>query len=141
MTLKEMLILHEGLKLKPYRCPAGKLTIGVGRNLEDTGITEAEAMMLLDADVARCRAQLESCYKWFPELNETRQNVVISMVFNMGLARFNMFKKLIAAIDAENWDQAGEEMLASKWATQVGNRAILLSRMMKLGVFPMGGDR
>jgi len=141
MTLKEMLILHEGLKLKPYRCPAGKLTIGVGRNLEDTGISEAEAMMLLDADVARCRAQLESCYLWFSELNETRQNVVISMVFNMGLARFNMFKKLIAAIDAENWDLAGEEMLSSKWATQVGNRAILLSRMMKLGVFPMGGDR
>jgi len=52
--LKEKLIRqlreHEGLRLPPYHCPAGKLTIGIGRNLGDKGITEKEAVMLLEND-------------------------------------------------------------------------------------------
>jgi len=47
MTIRKLLEFEEGLKLKPYKCPAGKLTIGIGRNLEDRGITEQEAQMLL----------------------------------------------------------------------------------------------
>ncbi|MDY0127369.1 MAG: hypothetical protein RBR69_04500 [Candidatus Cloacimonadaceae bacterium] len=41
--IKEQLVRHEGLRLKPYRCTAGKLTIGIGRNLNDCGITQSEA--------------------------------------------------------------------------------------------------
>ena len=55
--LKDMLIRHEGLKLKPYLCTAGKLTIGVGRNIQDRGITYQEAMMLLENDIRLIKAQ------------------------------------------------------------------------------------
>ena len=43
-AIERQLIEHEGLEQKVYRCTAGKLTIGVGRNLEDKGITEEEAL-------------------------------------------------------------------------------------------------
>jgi len=46
--IADQITTHEGLRLKPYHCPAGKLTIGIGRNLEDKGITEKEALMLLE---------------------------------------------------------------------------------------------
>ena len=57
MNLQEvqnMLIRHEGLKLFPYQCPAGKTTIGVGRNLDDKGISEKEAMYMLNEDIQSC---------------------------------------------------------------------------------------
>ncbi len=56
--IKEQLVRHEGLGLKPYRCPAGKLTIGYGRNLDDTGISKAEAYELLSNDIRCCEEQL-----------------------------------------------------------------------------------
>ena len=45
------LALHEGLRLKPYKCTSGALTIGYGRNLDARGITEAEAEMMLSHDI------------------------------------------------------------------------------------------
>lgn len=56
--LKKELIRDEGFRSKPYKCTAGKLTIGVGRNIEDNGITEDEAMYLLENDIASCIKQL-----------------------------------------------------------------------------------
>ena len=58
MNIKDFIIKHEGLKLKPYICPAGKITIGVGRNIEDNGISEDEAMYLLNNDIKRCKTEL-----------------------------------------------------------------------------------
>ena len=130
--LKEMLIEHEGLRLKPYKCSAGKWTIAVGRNLDDLGITEEEAMHLLKNDVARVENEL-SQLPWFHELNETRKNVVIDMCFNLGLSRFLGFKKTIAAIEMGDYEEAAIEMLDSKWAIQVGNRAKKLAWMMVNG--------
>lgn len=47
-----MLIRHDGLRLKPYRDTRNKLTIGVGRNLDDVGITREEALMLPNNEIA-----------------------------------------------------------------------------------------
>ncbi len=134
--LQEMLIRHEGLRLKPYRDTVGKLTIGVGRNLDDMGITREEALMLLDHDIVWVRREVARAFPWFADLNPVRKNVVLNMVFNIGLPRFRQFKKTIAAIRAKNWERAAREMLDSRWARQVGRRARELAAMMKSGKYP-----
>ncbi|MEE8302321.1 MAG: glycoside hydrolase family protein [Candidatus Tectomicrobia bacterium] len=131
--LHEMLIRHEGLRLKPYHDTVGKLTIGVGRNLDDVGITREEALMLLDNDIAKVRREVNRAFRWFAQLNPVRKNVVLNMVFNIGLPRFRQFKKTIAAIKAKDWEEAASQMLDSRWARQVGRRARELAAMMKHG--------
>ena len=123
---------HEGLCLKPYQCPAGKWTIGYGRNLEDTGITPAEADTLLKNDVQRCYRECLTLLCW-KKLNETRQAVLINMCFNLGLARLKTFKKMLAALEQGYFERAAYEMLNSKWAAQVGYRAMELAELMKKG--------
>tara|TARA_Y100000361_G_C11141382_1_gene335293 strand:- start:6 stop:434 length:429 start_codon:yes stop_codon:yes gene_type:complete len=132
--LLDMLILHEGLKLKPYKCTADKLTIGVGRNIEDIGITEEEAKLLLENDLNRILQEVEH-WSFLEKLNEPRQAVILDMVFNMGISRFNAntWVKTFAAIQDENFEEAANQMLDSKWANQVGQRAIRLSQMMRKG--------
>lgn len=123
---------HEGLRLTPYRCSSQKLTIGYGRNLQDNGITLEEAETMLQHDVSTAIKEAESL-SFFASLNEPRQAVIVDMVFNLGLPRFGMFKKMIAAIEKQHWHAAADEMLNSRWARQVGKRAKTLSEMMRLG--------
>ncbi len=132
--LLDMLMLHEGLELKPYQCTADKTTIGVGRNLSDVGITENEAKYLLQNDIDRILKEVEH-WSFLEKLNEPRQAVILDMVFNMGVTKFNAntWVKTFAAIQNEEWEKASNEMLDSKWAKQVGQRAIRLSQMMRKG--------
>jgi len=138
-SLEAQLIRHEGLRLKPYRCPAGKLTIGVGRNIEDRGITEAEAMVMLENDIAGARADVDSLLdefgirKW--ELNQARLDALTNMAFNLGRRRLSEFKKMFAAIKDRNFDLAAAEMLNSKYARDVGPRAVELSNQLSSGKY------
>jgi len=133
MNITDLLIKHEGLRLKPYRDTVGKLTIGVGRNLDDMGITREEAIFLLENDIARAETDLHRAFLWFPLRNKVRKIVLINMVFNLGMTRFRMFKKLIRAIEDRDWERAAKEMLNSRWAKQVGRRASELAQMMRSG--------
>ena len=128
--LKDQLILHEGLELKSYQCSAGYLTIGVGRNVEELGITEDEARYLLDNDILRVTKELDNAMPWWRDLSEVRQRVVVDMVFNLGLSRFLNFKNAINAMQEEDWDEAAAQMLDSRWADQVGQRAHRLAEAM-----------
>jgi lysozyme len=134
-NLESLLIRHEGLRLKPYRCSAGKLTIGVGRNLDANGITREEAMQMLRADIAKASQELVAVIG--PEaaanLNDARRAVLISMVFNLGRAGFANFAATIAAVKAQDWTKAADQMSKSLWAKQVGNRAKELCSMMRTG--------
>ena len=129
----EQLVAHEGMKTTVYRCPAGRLTIGVGRNLEDLGITPDEAMILLANDVERCCAELDLTGPWWRALDDVRQRVLVDMVFNLGIRRFLGFKKMLRHVGFQAWDLAADEMLDSRWADQVGMRAKTLSDMMRSG--------
>lgn len=81
--IKEQLVRHEGLRLKPYRCTAGKLTIGIGRNLEDCGISQAEAYVLLENDIQNCEKQLlDEIPEIYNTLDEVRKSVLLNMCFN-----------------------------------------------------------
>lgn len=128
----EALRRHEGFRQHPYRCTAGKLTVGYGLNLDDRGIYEPEARWLLAKDVGRIYDQLHSDYIWFRELDCDRRAVIINMVFNLGLPGFLKFRRMIGALIKKNYDEAADEMLDSKWATQVGDRAKELAEIMRL---------
>lgn len=125
----------EGLRLKPYTCPAGKLTIGYGHNLDDNGITEDIAVRLLDADLMTAEREVRQRFTHFYKLNEARQFVLVDMAFNMGIAKLMTFKKMFAALAKDEYPTAAREMLNSKWAVQVGNRAKALAEIMKSGVY------
>lgn len=130
MTLKDLLMEDEGLSLKPYLCPAKKLTIGFGRNLEDSGISKAEALYLLENDITRATA-LAGEFPWFESLSEARRAVVVSMIFNLGIQGFRGFRKMTTALGLGLHDVAAREMRQSLWASQVGKRAERLARMME----------
>lgn len=132
--LSNQLIKHEGVKLTVYKCPAGKLTIGIGRNLEDRGITTSEAMLLLQNDINNCIAELSQNFILFKALDYARQCVLINMCFNLGITRLKKFKKMFAAIEKEDWNLTACEMLNSGWAEQVGHRAEELATQMRTGI-------
>lgn len=127
------LIRDEGMELKPYRCTAGKLTIGVGRNLDDRGITRDEASYLLKNDIAICEKDLDRVVPNWRNLSDARQRVLINMAFNLGIARLSGFKKFIANIQMNDFKAAAREMMDSTWAKQVGQRAARLRDMMERG--------
>lgn len=129
--LTEQLINHEGLRLKPYHCPAGKLTIGIGRNLEDKGISEKEAAMLLENDIEECVQDLEAIFQGFDLLPESVHLVLVDMRFNLGPGRFRHFKKMIAAVINHDFTKAAAEMKDSRWYGQVGQRGRSLVDMMR----------
>lgn len=131
--IKKLIKEHEGVKKFPYRCPAGKLTIGVGRNLEDVGLREDEIEYLLDNDLKECISDLRTIFPQFDEIDDVRQAVLIDMRFNLGPARFRTFKRFIQAVRGGYWLLAVQEMKDSLWYKQVGIRARRLCNMMETG--------
>jgi lysozyme len=131
--LWEQLLQHEGLRLKPYRCSAGKLTIGIGRNIEDVGITEEEALVLFGNDISRVIAEIDKNIPAFSSLDEIRKRVLVDMGFNLGIRRLMKFRRMLAALEDGDYSQAAVEMMDSRWARQVGSRAERLKNMMKTG--------
>ncbi len=152
--IKEQLVRHEGLRLKPYRCTAGKLT--TKRNgfpirsgmTDDCGISQTEAYVLLENDIQNCQKQLlDEIPETYDSLDEIRKSVLLNMCISIPQSRFAPlrepcylgingllgFKNTLAFIQAGDWERAANGMLASKWAKQVGLRAIELSELMRKG--------
>lgn len=130
MSIYDLLTKHEGMKLTAYTCPAGYITIGVGRNLETNGITKDEAIYLLQNDVSRVHLALMNRYPWFERLSEPRQAVIISMAFNLGMQGLAEFKKFLKAVEKQNFKEAALEMQSSVWSTQAHNRVTELAQML-----------
>jgi len=137
-----LLILHEGLRLSPYLCTAGKLTIGVGHNLDAkpilgvgpwTRITRERAMQILAADLQEVIIGLEKTLPWIETLNEPRQAVLVDMAFNLGLKGLLGFKKFLGSLQDKAFDKSPAHMFDSKWAQQVGYRAKRLAKMIVTG--------
>lgn len=151
--LLDQLVLHEGLELLPYKDSLGIDTIGIGRNLEHRGLSEAElahigkdisdicewgitkeqAYYLAENDIKIVEEEVCKAHPCVVELDEIRQRVIIDMAFNMGVPRLNKFVKMWKAIHEGNFAEAKTQMLDSRWANQVGNRAVRLSNAMETG--------
>lgn len=128
---RERLIKEEGLELKPYVDSVGKLTIGIGRNLDDRGITEEEAYFLCRNDMAIAYRECKNNFKFFDDLPDDAQLVLADMCFNMGITKLKTFTKTMQLIEKHDFKAASVEMLDSLWARQVGKRAVELSEILK----------
>lgn len=133
VKLKEEIERDEGRRNKPYECTEGFLTIGVGWNLDVNGLPEHIIDELLDISLLQASKDCEALYKNWYKIDSVRQRVLVNMAFNLGRLGLSKFKKMNAAIHREDWDAAAEEMLDSRWATQVGARAKRLHVMMRTG--------
>lgn len=129
-TIKKMIRSHEGLRLHPYKCTANKTTIGYGRNLSDRGITVEEAEYLMSNDIKNCITQLDVLLPWWKVQPEIIQMVLLDMCYNIGINGLLEFKRTLGYIRDCKYIEASSEMLKSKWAKQVGNRADKLSKMV-----------
>ena len=150
------LIAHEGLRLQVYKDTLGIDTIGIGRNLEDRGITkeeldwmdipsmdavyeygitEADAMHLAKNDVQIVEEELVRAHPCVEELDAVRQLVLMDMAFNMGVPRLRKFTKMWNAVHEKKFDIAAKEMLDSRWAVQVKSRSTKLAHAMHHGEF------
>lgn len=134
IDLKKLILKHEELQLKLYVDTKGKITIGVGRNLTDNGISPDEAQLMYENDLKRCLSEA-SKFKWFHKLNDARKIVILDMLFNLGLKRFLLFKKMISFLEVSDYSLASREMLDSDWSKQVGQRALTLAAIMNSGGF------
>nr|WP_315384210.1 glycoside hydrolase family protein [uncultured Sphingomonas sp.] len=152
-ALEAELIHDEGEKLKVYRCTANKRTIGVGRNLDDVGISKAEteelgitvasackigitraqSRALLANDIDACERQLDAKLPWWRKLCDARQRVLLNMCFNLGITRLLGFKNTLAKMERGDFAGAAAGMRASLWARQVGDRDERLALMMEKG--------
>jgi lysozyme len=134
ILVRENLKRAEGLRLKPYRCPAGKLTVGYGRNLEDNGIAPSEAVYLLENDIVGAAGQVERYLPWTARLDSIRQAAVIELAFNLGIAGLLKFHATLMALHEGRYADAARHLLDSKWAGQVGpTRAGRVARMIEVG--------
>lgn len=132
MSALEQIKEDEGFRGRPYLCTAGKTTIGYGSNLDDNPLTREEAEYLLNNDLKKVQKQAAR-FGFYLKLTPRRRDVILNMLFNLGLSRFNQFKKMIAALESNDYNEAVAQMLDSKWAKQVGDRAIRLSKQMEEG--------
>jgi lysozyme len=136
--LKESLELHEGKVRHAYLDSEGYWTIGIGCMVDKRmggGLCDKAIDAQLEHDI-NVAVVFAKPFVWFNELNDVRQNVVLEMLFNLGPVRFREFKKMLEAIRTRDYEAAAEEMIDSKWARQVGVRALRLSKMMRTGQWP-----
>lgn len=126
----EDLKVDEGFRSKPYLCTAGANTIGFGRNLDALGISEEEAEHMLRNDVARVEHELDKAYPWWVKCPGSVRQAMTNMVFNLGIKRFGSFKRMLACLQAGDYRGASVNALDSKWADQVGDRAVRIANQI-----------
>jgi lysozyme len=123
----------EGFRNFPYADAGGKITIGVGRNLTDRGISDFEIEMLLQNDITETTETLVARLPWFVNLDPIRQSVFVNMTFNLGFNGLEKFSELLSAAAHGDWETASHEMLDSVWAEEVGDRAKRLAEQLVSG--------
>ena len=136
--LIEQLKRHEGVRTHAYQCTANMTTVGVGRNIDEDGglgLSVDEIEFLLKNDIKRCKQELITL-PWFPEIDSVRQDALINLCFNLGITRLLGFKNALNAMSVGDYEKAAEEFLDSRWAVQVGNRALDVAHMIRTGEYP-----
>ena len=130
--LVDQIIMHEGIRYKPYLDSVGKWTIGCGRNLSDVGLSHAEVMVLLEHDLDEAITDL-SVFPWYLELDAVRQRAVTDMRFNLGPSRFRGFKRMIRSLAEGDYPAAASAARASIWFGQVKSRGVRICHMLLTG--------
>ena len=141
--LQQELAEDEGCKYEIYNDHLGYATFGIGHLVTDSDLeygqeigTEVSKERVDECFKADIEITIEDCnilYSNFNDIPEEAQLILANMMFNLGRPRLSKFLKLKAAVDYEDWMEASVQMMDSKWAKQVPNRAKrLCERMEKL---------
>ena len=136
--LVETLKRHEGVRSHAYKCSENMITVGVGRNLDENGgigLSDDEIEYLLMNDIERCDAELRAAYDWYENLKKPRRDAMINLCFNLGLTRLRGFVKALEAMSREQFDVAADEFMDSRWAKQVGDRAVEVTELIRTGEY------
>ena len=135
-ALREQLKIDEGVKYEIYKDHLGYPTFGIGHLITEndpehgkpdgTEISEDRVNEIFETDVAKFVSEAKILFPDLDDLPDVAQQVIVNMAFNMGRPRLSKFKNFIAGVNDRDWTRAAEEMMDSRWATQVGDRAIRL---------------
>lgn len=120
VDLEKILEQEEGCKYKPYTDTVGKLTIGIGRNLTDKGLSRDEVLHLLRNDIKETAEKIQTALPWIKTLSESQQAALIDLGFNMGVGGLLGFKNMLSNLKAGNISGAIKELKSSKWWDQIG---------------------
>jgi lysozyme len=132
--LRQYLVVSEGLRLKPYTDTVGKLSIGVGRNLTDVGISALEAYDMCNHDIDRAEAAVAKRYPWIQDHDPVRQAVMVELAFNMGLRSLGGFVNTLRAFERKDYPAVAEGLRKSKWYRQVAtSRSARIIQMVLTG--------
>lgn len=123
-----------GEVIKPGTHVLGHPTIGVGRALDTHGISSAEADYLMTSDIYQVEQEAEKAFSWYVDLIDERKAVILSMLFQLGLAGVQGFHEFLLAVEHKNWARAAAEMKSSLWHGQTPARAERLADQMEKGV-------
>ena len=146
MTLAEQLRRDEGVRLHPYQDTEDVWTWGVGHNLSQPlchdvvellcqGELDAACALCLGEDIANVRGQLVDILPWYLALSDARRGVLENMAFNLGVQGLLGFRRMLAHTLDGAWEDAATAMLDSRWARQVGARAVRLADQMRTDVW------
>jgi len=147
MTARDLIKKHEGYSSTPYKCPAGRRTIGWGHNIDANGlpadiegflfanglILPEHAERLIDADIDSAIEDCRRAYYGFDGFSEARRDALTDFMFNLGLYRAMKFRKMREAVIDGDWNRAADEMFFSRWREQVGARADEIIGMVRVG--------
>jgi len=147
--IQKRLMLHEGCVDHVYTCPKGYKTIGIGRNLQTNPLSHKEkavvndlskisveqALFLLKNDVKRCMKELTDNISFYYQLDDERQYALLDMCFNMGIKKLLKFKRMLNAMLIGDYRGAAKECLMSKYAVDVGKRAVRIARLIETGIW------
>ena len=139
--LTKQLLIDEGEKLSAYQDSLGYWTIGVGHLIDARKggrITPYISRLLLRDDIHENLAGIIRVLPWVHRLDDARLGVLINLSFNMGVSELLWFKHMLASLQEGNWDMVADELLNSRYALQVGNRAVRLAKQLRTGVWQYG---
>jgi lysozyme len=127
----EILRQDEGYELKPYTDSVGKITIGIGHNLTDRGISHGMVLELASDDILEAYEFTRMMFPSLDQYSDPRKQALISMMFNLGPTKFKQFEQMAHAIKAGEWDTAAKNALDSRWAIQVGDRSNRIAKLLR----------
>ena len=140
-SLEDRIIRHESFRATAYKDSMGFSTIGIGHCLTKddcdsypNGISYADAVTLLEADIARTKQNAAKEFPWVLGLDECRAGIIYEMCFQMGVGSVAQFHNMIAAIRQQDWATAANAMLESAWHRETPSRCEELATLMLKGI-------
>lgn len=129
--LREQLRRHEGYSKLPYQDIVGKVSIGIGRNLDDKGLSDAAIELCFKEDIDEAVADCQKMFAGWHSFPDMIQVVLCNMMFNMGYTRLSGFRQMRDAAMKHEWRRMADEMKDSKWYRQVGKRGEELEQLVR----------